>query len=510
MPKRFTPTERMINRLFRKDSMISDELLEEKMRSYSKFSLSYFLLLAASMIIATLGLLMDASAIVIGSMIISPLTWPMFGLADGAALGNRKRIKANLIILVGSILFGIAIAYALTVLSPLKVINEEILSRSRPTLLDAIVALTAGGIGILAIVRKNISDTVAGVAVALSLTPPVCVVGISLALSERDIVSGSFLLLVTNALSITLIAGLILVLVHYSWRRKLRMAPRAFAVMLVSLLITAIPLYQLLTVYSLESSSYDTVQTELTSYIEGLSPNGSVQNIRTDLEDNLLVVDADIFLPSSVVLTFEDKDKLIERLTLLVERDVDLRLKVQNVSLLTSTSTLENEKTAQELRASFRKAIEDLNPEIEINDIDVANTIKDWSINAQLSGQPDLVPSEATIADISSKLSDQFGHTVSLSVSYLPLTQIKTEQQTQAESLRNRLQQELSARYPGSEVDSLSFSSEYKVADLKLMLLNSQDIDEETAASLKTIITAQIPSVTSLVVRTSIFNEVTY
>lgn len=516
MAKRFNPIERLINRVFDKQSMISDELLEEKMRSYSKVSLSYFLLLTSSFIIATLGLLMNASAIVIGSMIISPLTWPMFGLADGAALGNRKRIKANLIILVGSVAFGVILAYLLTVFSPLKVVNEEILARSQPTLLDAVVAMTAGGIGILAIIRRNISDTVAGVAVALSLTPPLCVVGISLALGESSIVQGSFLLLLTNALSITFVAALILVPVHYSWRRKLHTAPKAFAIMLVSLLITAIPLYQLLKVYSLETSSYAVVQTELDSYIKNISPNGSVQNIRTNLEnrsgDDVLVIDAGVFLPSSVSLTYQDKDMLASNLNGKLDRIVDLRLRIQNISQLTNIEDLNKQAETARIRSSFSTHLQELNKALRINDIDIAQTNDVWFITAQLSGNQTSVPSEQTIAELDRNIEKELGIQASLAVSYVPITEIKTELQTITDSLKSELQSILRSTLPSATISNLSIreSEGTDVVNIELKLRNGEEISLETAQTLKQTATVVLQGPVELRIQRTYFEEDIY
>lgn len=516
MTKRYSTPEKLVNRLFAKDSMVSDEQLEIKMRDFSKITMSYFLLLSASVIIATLGLLMNASAIVIGSMIISPLTWPMFGLADGAALGNRKRIKANLFILVGSIAFGILLAYILTVFSPLKVVNEEILARSRPTLLDAVVALTAGAIGILAIIRKNISDTVAGVAIALSLAPPLCVVGISLALGEMEIVRGSFLLLVTNALSITLVAGLILVMVHYSWRRKLHMAPRAFLVMLVSLLITAIPLYQLLSVYSLESSSYGVVQTELDDYFTDLSNNASVQNIRTNLDsvggEDVLIIDADVFLPSTVALTYEDRDELVKSLAAKLNRQVDLRLRIQNVALLSTTEDIEKQDTRRAIRDAFGISLRRLNQSFRITDADISEQNNLWTITAQISGPPGTAPNENDIQSLQSTLEEELSVELELSLSFVVITEIRSERQTLQDNLRPELQQILQSVLPSAEIDDFTITifDAFDRLELEVSIPAGQIIEEEVAQLLKQTATERLQKDVQLIIKTTVYEEAAY
>ncbi|MEM6997371.1 MAG: DUF389 domain-containing protein [Patescibacteria group bacterium] len=418
--RRLNPAEKLINRLFSKRSMISEELLETKIRSFSRPTTSYFMLLVASIIIATLGLLMNASAIVIGSMIISPLTWPMFGLADGASLGNRKRIWANLILLAVSIVIGVLLAYALTILSPLKVINAEIIARSQPTLLDAVVALTAGGIGTLALVRKNISDSVAGVAVALSLTPPLCVLGISLALGESSIVSGSFLLLLTNALSITLIAGVFFILIHYSWRRKLRMAPKAFVIMALSLLLTAVPLYQLLNKYSLETSSYSVVQSQLDSFVRAKNESGSVRNIQTSLEEidgkNTLEVEADLFLPITETITIQDQDRLAKNLESDINRPVSLKLNVQTIAVVTNEADEKSDDTAISLESLLEQYMLRLSDPLTVLATTASEDDGQWVLQPTLSGNLSAVLTPTSLVEAEEFLAGSLDEVVSVSL----------------------------------------------------------------------------------------------
>ena len=516
--KRFTPVEKLINKVFSKKQMISEEKMEEKIRSFSKPTLSYFMLLTASIIIATLGLLMNASAIVIGSMIISPLTWPMFGLADGAALGNRRRIKANLLILVASVAYGVVLAYILTVFSPLKVVNSEILARSQPTLLDAIVAITAGGIGILAIVRKNIADSVAGVAVALSLTPPLCVVGISLALSENELVTGSALLLLTNALSITLVAGVTLILVHYSWRRKLRMAPRAFIVMTVSLLITAFPLYQLLNKYSFETSSYGVVLERLENFVADVSPSGSVQNLYTSLEDkegqDTYVITADVFLPPNANITYQSKDQLIGSLENELGKLVDLELRVQNVSLLANESDLVLRDQIEGIQNSFLKHMAELNQSLTIGDIQVQKSGEVWQLNSQLSGSLTSAPSEPDIKQVETLIEEDVSQDIQLAVSFLPIVEIKTAQQTVADGLRDSLEDFLGESQPQASLVDLKISQTgsegqlRSVITLEIKLPQDAQLEDEVINQLKAISENKLNSAVELRLQSFSFQQV--
>ncbi|PJE61587.1 DUF389 domain-containing protein, partial [Candidatus Roizmanbacteria bacterium CG10_big_fil_rev_8_21_14_0_10_39_12] len=138
-------------------------------------STSYVVLLIASSVICTLGLLQDSPAIVIGGMIISPLMWPLMKISAGISLARRNYISSALFLLLISIAISLASALLITLISPLKVLNVEILSRTQPTLIDIFIALAVGVVAALAVVLKKVSANLAGVAIAASLMPPLCV-----------------------------------------------------------------------------------------------------------------------------------------------------------------------------------------------------------------------------------------------------------------------------------------------------------------------------------------------
>lgn len=176
-----------------------DGLLEE-----STQDINYLVLIFGSCIIATLGLLSNSAAVIIGAMIIAPLMLPIRGLAFGALEGDvilfRKALSS---IVVGTAL---AISLALFVGSfvGLPEFGSEITSRSQPTLLDLGIAVAAGGISGFAKVQPKISGSLAGTAIAVALMPPVCVVGLGLSQGNLALSVGATLLYLTNLLGITL------------------------------------------------------------------------------------------------------------------------------------------------------------------------------------------------------------------------------------------------------------------------------------------------------------------
>jgi len=174
--------------------------------------INFTVLLALSTVIATYGVVTDSTAAVIGAMIIAPLMTPIMACAAAVTLGSRFRSMKALRLVVLGITGVVVLSALLTVFLPGSLIsfttNSQITSRVSPSLLDLIIALAAGAAGAYAIGRQEIADSLAGVAIAISLVPPLAVVGISLAKLHWLDALGSFILFLTNFFAI-LLAGAI-------------------------------------------------------------------------------------------------------------------------------------------------------------------------------------------------------------------------------------------------------------------------------------------------------------
>jgi uncharacterized hydrophobic protein (TIGR00271 family) len=183
---------------------------ESRLRSVT----NYGVLLTLATIIATYGVISGSTATVIGAMIIAPLMTPIMATTVAIVTGNVSRISRSSKIVLVSVLYVICLAIILSYfISPLLInfeTNSEITSRVSPDLLALFVALASGAAGAFAISRKEISDTLPGVAIAISLVPPLTVVGIALSKAQWVDASGAFLLFVTNLLAIILAGGAVL------------------------------------------------------------------------------------------------------------------------------------------------------------------------------------------------------------------------------------------------------------------------------------------------------------
>jgi uncharacterized hydrophobic protein (TIGR00271 family) len=223
----------------REQTLPADELAAT-MRRGALPSFSFVIMLVFSAVIAVLGLLANSAPAIIGAMIIAPLMSPIMSLSYGMATGHRKLALAAFITILIGVALVITTGFLSVALSHLRVIGSEILSRSAPNLMDFGIALAAGGAGAFSHTRKSIANSIAGVAIAVALVPPLGVTGIGLALRAKavsgtasslnalgmmrggmDIASGSFLLFLTNLIVILTVSMVIFNAEGYGrWKRS--------------------------------------------------------------------------------------------------------------------------------------------------------------------------------------------------------------------------------------------------------------------------------------------------
>jgi uncharacterized hydrophobic protein (TIGR00271 family) len=194
--------------------MADKTLLSSGPNSAAKIS-QFWVLLALAGVIATAGVVNDSTATVIGAMIVAPLMTPILGSAYALVLADRHRALRSLLTVLGGAALVILIGFGFGLIDPLNMItegNSQVDSRVAPRLLDLIAALATGLVGAFALVRSDVSDTLPGVAIAISLVPPLAVVGLTLEEDRADEALGAFLLFSTNVTAIIFTATIVLLL----------------------------------------------------------------------------------------------------------------------------------------------------------------------------------------------------------------------------------------------------------------------------------------------------------
>ena len=195
--------------------------------------------------IATLGLLLNSPAVIIGAMLVAPLMSPFIAEAVGIVFGDARIVRDSLTSIVQGTLVSVLIAVVMALASPLSEATTEVLARTRPNLLDLMVALVSGMAGAYAVARKEVGEALPGVAIAAALMPPLCTVGIGIALGDAAVALGALLLFTTNLVAIVFASAVVFLLLgihpprHPERQRWLR---QGLLISVISLVVISIPL----------------------------------------------------------------------------------------------------------------------------------------------------------------------------------------------------------------------------------------------------------------------------
>jgi len=270
--------ERMIPQLEREDRIT----LVERIQTSSCWNIDFVMLIALSTFIATLGLIQNSAAVVIGAMLIAPLMTPLMGAGLALVQGNLVLVRhASRSVLLGFVL-ALTIGFLLGRLVPGVSMTDQILARGSPNLLDLGVAFVSGIAGAYATARPNLSSALPGVAIAAALVPPISSVGLCLALGQPLVAAGAALLFLTNILAIMLGSAAMLYAVgvasdHVHGRPK-RWASRLTLVLIVLTVIVAIPLSYVLYAALPRKEISDTIMSGLRDRVEQQA-NATVEDV---------------------------------------------------------------------------------------------------------------------------------------------------------------------------------------------------------------------------------------
>ncbi|MDF1744947.1 MAG: TIGR00341 family protein, partial [Gimesia sp.] len=181
--------------------------LIQGLRRGSRCNADFMIMLGLSVVVASMGLVQNSPAVVIGSMLLAPLMTPMLGCGLALAQANPKLGNTSLMTVWVGLLGVLVISFILGILTPGSELTPEILARGKPTVLDLIVALASASAAAYALARPNLVGSIAGVAIATALVPPLCSAGLSLAYQSYANAQGAALLFITNFVAIVLCAA---------------------------------------------------------------------------------------------------------------------------------------------------------------------------------------------------------------------------------------------------------------------------------------------------------------
>lgn len=200
----------------------------------------YLVLMFLSTLLATIGLYQNSGPVIIGAMILAPLMAPLVALSMGLIRLDTMLMRHSTRTLLAGVLMALALAALFAWSLPLAHLTDQIRARLNPTLLDLGVAVVSGIAAAYAHAREELARSLAGVAIAVALIPPLSVAGIGIGLGNATLFGGAFLLFLTNLVGIVFAAGATFYLLGFT---SLRYARTAFFYKLLVLLAVAVPLF---------------------------------------------------------------------------------------------------------------------------------------------------------------------------------------------------------------------------------------------------------------------------
>lgn len=300
------------------------------MRDSAQPDFNYFVLVVLSSMIATLGLLTNSAAVIIGAMLVAPLMSPIIGLGLGSLIGDETLLKNSASAIFRGAAIAVGIAILLTWMNTslpfitLHDLPQEVLSRTHPTPIDLLIALAGGLAAAFALVQPSLSAALPGVAIATALMPPLGTIGVGIAMRRWDVAGGAFLLFLTNTVTIAFasmfvfwVFGFLPGVANGHGQR----VPRSLAISAMVTLLMLLPLSYLSFSFFQEANHTRQINTVVT---EQVAKRGA---ILTDLGVNTTnegVLQLVITLRTPKQLFYSDVDGLQADIALLLQEPVSI------------------------------------------------------------------------------------------------------------------------------------------------------------------------------------------
>ncbi len=209
----------MNNKIFDFINLHNGEDLREKVLENVKSNISFrganLWILACAIVIASVGLNVNSTAVIIGAMLISPLMGPIVGAGFALAIYDFELLKKSAKNLLIATILSLVVATIYFFVSPFKDMQSELFARTSPNIYDVLIAFFGGLVGVIALTRVEKGNPIPGVAIATALMPPLCTAGYGLAIGNFAYFFGAFYLYSINCFFICIATFLIIKYLKY-------------------------------------------------------------------------------------------------------------------------------------------------------------------------------------------------------------------------------------------------------------------------------------------------------
>lgn len=290
------------------DDKASDLEIDNSLRSAVTMRGTNLWVLMFAIFIASIGLNVNSTAVIIGAMLISPLMGPIMGIGYGLGIYDFKLIRIAFRNLAMAVSISLLTSVIYFLLTPLNQAQSELLARTTPTIWDVLIALFGGLAGIIGITRKEKSNVIPGVAIATALMPPICTAGYGIANGEWSFFFGAFYLFTINAVFIALSSALVIRLSHVETKHfidsKTTSRVKTYAALLA--IITVVP-----SIYLAFALVQDEVfKANASTFIEGEIANKKTYVSHTQIDPKNRRIEVTLigeFIPQENILALSER-----------------------------------------------------------------------------------------------------------------------------------------------------------------------------------------------------------
>jgi len=438
----------------------------------------YWLELILATIIATFGLLQNSVPVIIGAMLIAPLFMPIQALSFGMLKGQHGTILKALKSLLYSVVVVIGLSFLFSLLIPINYETTEVISRIHPNILDLFIAIFSAMIAFLGLVyKKELSTSIAGVAMAASLLPPLAVVGIEFSMGNFVNAWGSFLLFVTNILAIILV-GILLFFFYGFYPHQTedkKVFQRNILFLLVALLIISIPLVSSLLQINREIVLKSEVRKELSEIFVDNDINVYKLDVVEEGRDKV-----NVFLGIKLQegkSFYKDTQKLVhDQLSKKIGRKVDLEIEILRIARIETPSRID------ELANGIRTIIVDTVDRIVILDLKVKKDSQDsncFKVTTVFSLGNENGFTTSLRKDLKERIENKFSNLM-FDFTWVPLEQ-KMVKQVQVKDPKHNLNALVDLKINNYLANHLPLNVEYKIVNVSwdLKALSGKEVVDD-------------------------------
>ncbi|TDO82807.1 putative hydrophobic protein (TIGR00341 family) [Flavobacterium chryseum] len=407
----------------------------ENVKKNIEFKGANLWILACAIIVASVGLNVNSTAVIIGAMLISPLMGPILGAGFALGIYDFKLLKKSLKNLLNATLVSLTVSTLYFYLSPFKDVQSELLARTSPNIYDILIAFFGGIVGVIAITRSEKGNPIPGVAIATALMPPLCTAGYGIATAQWSFFFGAFYLYCINCVFIGIATFLIIKYLNYPAVKQVNEKQQKRVKFIIAFLITAMLLPSGYLAFSLYREQQFKKNVELFIEKEFSSKGYTVVYKKTDFNPKKKKIELAFLskrfdsLEMKALKNKINKNQYLKGAHLLIRQDTTDRFNALKGDILNQIKGSENEMNSKDVK------IMQLEKQLALNKFDNKQLLKE-----SRALFPNIVSLSITKTTI-----------ITQKDSLIPLTAVIYESprrlsQSDQEKLRNWLNQRLSVK----------------------------------------------------------------